>query len=234
STKPDIWRSGLLELSQGVEEAWHLVVEDVTKPAFLQHPWKGWDNETAHFRVKTSRGKTVLDPKATCPDELDVLVTAKNHDVKMTRMSSEDPEAWLYALLLLQTTSGFLGQGNYGIVRMNGGLASRSVVSWTRDLLPASRFADEVKALLNLRESICRDARYAQRGIVLTWLTPWNRDGHQFHLTQLEPWFIEATRPIRLLAQADGTLVALGATSKARQIGPKTVDNGDIGDPWTP
>src|SRR5690606_21628847 len=81
-TKPDIWRSGLLELSQGVEEAWHLVVEDVTKPAFLQHPWKGWDNETAHFRVKTSRGKTVLDPKATCPDELDVLVTAKNHDVK--------------------------------------------------------------------------------------------------------------------------------------------------------
>lgn len=228
------WRDGLLDLADGVAEAWHLVVEDVTKPAFMQHPWTSWDKEAADYGVKSSRGKIVFDAKAGSPDELDVLVTSKNHDVKMARMEAQAPEAWLYALLLLQTTSGFLGQGNYGIVRMNGGFASRCVVAWTRNLMPASRFIDDVNALRELRMTVCREARYAQRGIALTWLTPWNREGHHLQLAQLEPWFVEAARPIRLRLHANGSLIALGATSKARQIGPKTVENGDVGDPWTP
>jgi len=230
----DYWRNGLLDLADGVGEAWHLVVEDVTKPAFLQHPWIGWDQEAADYGVRTSRGKTVFDAKAIRPDELDVLVTAKNHDVKMARIGAQSPEAWLYALLLLQTTSGFLGQGNYGIVRMNGGFASRSVMAWARSPEPASRFVDEVNALRHLRSSVCRDFHYVQRGIVLTWLAPWYRDDHHVDLCQLEPWFVEAARPIRLYAQADGSVFALGATSEARQIGPKTIDSGDVGDPWTP
>lgn len=230
----DYWRDGLLDLANGVPEAWHLVVEDVTKPAFLQHPWTSWDKEAADYGVKSSRGKIIFNTKASSPDELDVLVTSKNHDVKMARMEAQAPEAWLYALLLLQTTSGFLGLGNYGIVRMNGGFASRCVAAWAQNLMPASRFIDDVNALRELRMSVGRDARYAQRGVVLSWLTPWNREGHHLQLRQLEPWFIEAARPIRLRAHSDGSLFALGATSKARQIGPKTVENGDVGDPWTP
>src|SRR5690606_18182620 len=114
----DYWREGLLDLAEGISSAWHLFVEDVTQPAFLQHPWRSWEADASDFRVKTSRGKTVLDPKARRPDELDVLVTSRNHDVKMARVVADDEQAWIHALLLLQTTSGFLGQGNYGIVRM--------------------------------------------------------------------------------------------------------------------
>lgn len=233
-TNPAYWRDGLLDLAEGHATAWQLVVEDVTKPAFLQHPWKSWGDEAADYGVKTVRGKTTYEPKATTPDELDVLVTSKNHDVKIARIGPETTEAWLYALLLLQTTSGFLGQGNYGIVRMNGGFASRSVVAWARSLHPSHRFIEEASALQNVRDSVCQEFKYSQRGITLTWLARWDRSAHQHQLQQLEPWFVEAARPVRLRMGHDGTVVVLGATSKARQIGPKTVENGDVGDPWTP
>lgn len=50
--------------------------------------------------MKPSRGQTVFDPKARSPDELDVLVTAKNHDVKMARVGTDTVEAWLFALVV--------------------------------------------------------------------------------------------------------------------------------------
>lgn len=228
------WRDGLLDLAEGQSTAWELVVDDVTKPAFLQHPWKSWEAEAADYGVKTVRGRTEYDAKARTPDELDVLITSKNHDVKMARIGPEAAESWIYALLLLQTTSGFLGQGNYGIVRMNGGFASRAIVAWTQSLHPSKRFIADVAAVHRLRDSVCRQYRYRPRGTVLTWLTRWDRNQHQHMLQDLEPWFIEAARPVRLTAQADGSIIALGATSKARQIGPKTAENGDVGDPWTP
>ena len=233
-TEAAYWRDGLLDLANGMETAWHLVVEDVTKPAFLQHPWMSWETEAANYGVKTTRGKIVFDPKATTPDELDVLVTSKNHDVKMARMGPEALEAWLFALILLQTTSGYQGAGNYGIVRMNSGTGSRSIVSWTPSTHPAHRFREEVQTLKAMRAAVVHTYQYAHRGIVLTWLTPWNRNGHQHLLQDLEPWFIEAARPVRLLVTALGKVIALGATSEARQIGPKTLENGDVGDPWTP
>lgn len=230
---PNYWREGLLDLAHGIETAWHLLVEDVTQPAFMQHPWKSWDAEAGDYGVKKARKQTVFDAKATTPDELDVLVTSKNHDVKIARIGADAIEAWLYALLLLQGTSGFLGQGNYGVVRMNGGFASRPIVSWTVSRHPSGRFYDEVRRICQLRDETIRIYGYANRGAVLTWLTSWNRSTHQFQLKELEPWFIEAPRPVRLIATQQG-IIALGATSKARQIGPKTLENGDVGDPWIP
>lgn len=218
---PRYWRDGLLDLADGMATAWHLVVDDVTKPAFLQHPlMPGHEKD--------------FKPKATAPDELDVLVTSKNHDVKMARIGADASEAWVYALVLLQTTSGFLGQGNYGIVRMNGGFASRPVVAWAHSLHSSHRFIAEVMVLQGQRGATCDSFEYQPRGIVLTWLTRWDRSKHQHLLTQLEPWFIEAARPVRLHAGPGGAMFALGATSKARQIGPKMVENGDVGDLWTP
>lgn len=233
-TDPGYWRAGLLDLADGRESAWHLVVEDMTQPAFLQHPWTNGDAEAADYGVKIVRGQTAYDAKARTPDELDVLVTSKNHDVKMARAGATTAEAWLFALLLLQTTSGFLGQGNYGIVRMNGGFASRCVASWTSAMHPSIRFIDETAAVHGLRSRACREMGYAGRGVVLTWLTGWDRQGHQWSISQVEPWFIEAARPIRLREAASGGWLALGATSKARQIGPKSLESGDVGDPWTP
>lgn len=233
-TDPAYWRNGLLDLADGNETAWQLVVEDVTKPAFMQHPWKSWEAEAKNFGVTIKGSRTIFEPKASSPDELDVLVTAKNHDLKKSRVGPAVADAWLYALVLLQTTSGFLGQGNYGIVRMNGGFASRPVVSWTRSLHPSVRFRDEVNVLKELRDYVCESFHYQQRGVVLTWLASWNRDGHQYPLTSLEPWFIEAARPIRLLAVSEGSLLALGTTSKTNQIGPAMAYRGNVGDPWIP
>lgn len=63
----DYWRDGLLDLANGVPEAWHLVVEDVTKPAFLQHPWTSWDKEAADYGVKSSEAGSFSTPKRAVP-----------------------------------------------------------------------------------------------------------------------------------------------------------------------
>lgn len=224
-TDPAYWREGLLDLAEGIPEAWQLVVEDVTKPAFLQHPWKSWEEEAEDYGVKTSRGKTVFDAKATRPDELDVLITARNHDVKITRIDPHSVEAWLYALLLCQTCNGYNGAGNYGSVRMNGGYGSRCVVSWAHSTRVAGRFINEVGRVKKLRNTVRSLFNYQERGVVLTWLRTWDRSSHQCQLSELEPWFIEAVRPIRLCALNGGQIIALSATSKARQIGPKSIDS---------
>jgi len=231
---PGYWRDGLLDLADGRASAWSLLVEDVTLPAFLQHPWSSWEAEAQDYGARRRSGGWIWQPKARTPDELDVLLTSKNHDIKMSRVGPDAIEAWLYALLVYQTTSGYLGQGNYGIIRMNGGHGSRPIVSWCTSLHPARRFQEELAVLTRMREGVMAAYGYRSRGVVLTWLAPWNRSSHQYMLQELEPWFIEAARPVRLRQESDGALAALGATSKARQIGPKDPGNGDVGDPWIP
>jgi len=219
---PRYWRDGLLELAAGKACAWHLVVEDLAQPAFLQHPLSGQAEFDRDFR-----------PKAVAPDELDVLVTAKDHDVKLARAARESLQAWLYALLTYQTISGYLGAGNFGTLRMNGGFASRPVVTLVGDPHPSRRFAEEVQRLGVIRPEVVAKCGYRFQGVVLTWLEPWNRSDHQFGVAELEPWFVEAVRPVRLVQAGEGN-VAYGAVSKARQIGPKSLDGGDVGDPWIP
>lgn len=228
------WRDGLLNLAEGARSAWLLIEDDVTKPAFLQHPWTSWEAEAEDFGARKTKEAWRLHPKARTPDELDVLITAKNHDVKASRISAVEVEAWLYALLIYQTTSGFLGAGNYGIVRMNGGFASRPFVSWVSSPHPSRRFLEELCVVQNIRDEVIRRHGYRQRGVTLSWLYRWDRSGHQFALRDLEPWFIETCRPVRLRMAPDGSMIALGATSGARQIGPKSLDGGDVGDPWIP
>ena len=68
-------------------EPWSLIVEDAAKPALLQPPVPGADL-TAFKRIET-------------PDALDMLITAKNHDLKAERMRAAAPEDWLFSLLSL-------------------------------------------------------------------------------------------------------------------------------------
>ncbi|HEX7021842.1 MAG TPA: hypothetical protein VF171_03225, partial [Trueperaceae bacterium] len=125
------------------------------------------------------------------------------------------------------------GKKTYGITRMNSGSASRPIVAWVRHLHPYGRFVDEVAALRKLRDKIVKAHCFQARGVVLTWLSPWDRSQHQYVLSDLEPWFIEAARPLRLVS-ASGALMALRASSDKRQIGPAEPFNGDVGDPWIP
>jgi len=220
---PAFWRTGLLELAKGCANAWELLVEDVTKSAFLQHPLADSEDLKRHFK-----------PKALTPDELDILVTAKNHDLKRMRARADDPEAWIFALLCCQTTSGYFGKGNYGVVRMNSGNGSRPVVAMVQEVMPSARFREEINAVSQMRrKALGGKFGFRLNGVVLTWLTSWARDGHQHMIQDLDPWFVEAARPLRLVPIFDG-IVALGSTTAARQIGPKTLENGDVGDPWTP
>jgi CRISPR system Cascade subunit CasA len=223
-TDPEFWRTALLDLADHCASVWHLVGEDVSQPALLQHPLAGGAEELASkFR-----------PRACRPDELDVLVTARNHDVKMARATPAAVDAWLHALLTYQTISGYPGSGNYGSIRMNGGFGSRAIVAVTERLTPSGRFCAELEVVLAMREETVRAFGYRERGVVLTWLKPWDRTDHQFQLADLEPWFIEAVRPVRLCYDDDRRIFALSTRSDTRQVGPEAVSNGVVGDPWIP
>ena len=86
------------------DEPWHLVSEH-DQPAILQAPVP--DGELTPFKNRVE-----------CPDALDMLVTAKNHDLKAARMGSVQPDDWFFALLTLQTMSAYSGATLYNVSRM--------------------------------------------------------------------------------------------------------------------
>ena len=217
------WEQRLLDLSGGSHEAWTLVVSDLQKPAFFQPP------------VPEGRLED-WDPVDT-PDDMDVIMNQKNHDMKQTRMRKAAPEHWAYALVNLQTTEGFGGRENYGIVRMNSGYGSRSFVGVTPSLLPGTRFVRDVNLLVEERPNILEE--YASLGfkgvggVVLLWLVPW--DGvAQLSLSECDPYFVEVCRRVRLSVGDGGAIKAYRRKSdKKRIFTPETV-RGDVGDPWMP
>ncbi len=216
------WRDGLLQLAgSAADAAWTLVVEDPKSPAFMQPPV-----------IQTGEFST-YKPKAATPDELDVLQTAKNHDLKRARMGASSLEAWTYALVSRQTMGGFLGQGNYGIVRMNGGYGSRICVESVTSEQSSLRWQQDVARLLALKPDLLPPYRpYREDGHVLLWLIPW--DGITgLGLDALHPFFIEVCRRVRLIERA-GTLTALGKPSKAARLTVPEETKGNLGDPWTP
>src|SRR5690606_28027650 len=125
-------------------------------------------------------------------------ITAKNHDVKIDRIDRPTVEHWIFALITLQTMQGFLGAGNYGIARMNGGFSSRPCVTYASGLSEAERFRRDVRILLEQRDALIEDYGFAQRGeLGLIWCKPW--DGTtSLAFDELDPFFIEICRRIRL------------------------------------
>lgn len=213
------WKDALLSLSGGDRAAWALVAEDLWRPAFMQPPVPEGSLHRAGYRddVRT-------------PDQIDVLITSKNHDVKAQRIGSPCPEHWLYALVTLQTTGGFLGAGNYGIARMNGGYGSRPFVGLTPELLPGVHFRRDVEVLLDIRPSLAE--HYDLGGHALLWLLPW--DGKKQSALEpkvCDPYFIEVCRRVRLLDK-EGTIRCLRANTAAPRMVPP--EGGVTGDPWAP
>lgn len=219
-----VWHDRLLELTKGDEDAWCLVVDDVQKPAFMQSPIPEGSLEAGAYKtaVKT-------------PDDLDILITAKNHDVKTRRMLFPEAEHWIHALITLQTLQGFLGRGNYGIARMNGGFASRSFASFAPGRSWGTRFARDVLVLMERRHDLLADgqrAGYVDKGPSLLWLEPW--DGKKESMLPLwknDPFFIEICRRIRFTYQSD-TLVCLRANTQAARIDAPSELKGITKAPW--
>lgn len=224
----ETWSSLLRSLTAGYpqDEPWRLVPPNRDMPGFLQPPDPGglrWE------RMDT-------------PEGLDILVTARNHDVKSAVAVEAKPEDWIFALVTMQTMSGHGGRNNYGIVRMNGGASSRALVGlapgspgelcvdpsawWTRDVL---RLLEERRLHGSLGPGI-------EGGPVLLWLLDWP-EMEQLRLEQMDPWFIEVCRRVRLDAAGSGRLHAYRSTSRKARIDPHLGGrrtNGVVGDPWMP
>lgn len=218
----DEWRELLLSLSGDEESAWALVEHDVSRPAFLQSPVPEGSLDEAGYKSDIPT-----------PDGLDMLVTSKNHDVKRHRIRRPDVEHWLYALVTLQTLEGFLGRGNYGIVRMNGGFAARPFVEFTPGLSWSERFREDVDRLLTNRKDIADQFEFDESGHALLWMEPW--DGAKssgYSLDELDPYFLEICRRIRF--RYDDALECWRCNTKGARVYTSKSFAGITGDPWTP
>lgn len=200
---------------------WYLVVEDRSKPAFLQPPDPGG--------LKWNKVPLPEECKVATPDALDMLITSRNHDLKREIAHEAAPQDWIFALVSLQTMEGFGGAGNYGVARMNGGSSSRAMVALApatgsgRVIDPSAWWQRDVKHLLSRRDGLS--------GQALLWCRPWP-EGQQLDLPRLDPLFIEVCRRVRL-AEGDGALHAERTTSKAARIAAKEA-KGMTQDPWAP
>jgi CRISPR system Cascade subunit CasA len=226
----DGWRDLLRKLTPDFADdaPWRLVVEDWTKPAFLQPP--------VPKSVK-------LENAVPTPDALDLLITSKNHDLKQAVAQAAAPEDWIFALVSLQTGEGYGGAGNQGVARMNGGSSSRPMVTLAplpvggkaMTPRPGAWFLRDVRTLLETREAELK--RYAPLaypetgGLGLTWLAPWPEEA-QLPLRELDIWFIEICRRVRLSGRGE-RVCAVKGTSKATRIDAKAF-KGALGDPFAP
>ncbi len=217
------WRSVIRRLTPEFDgdEPWQLVVNDPAKPAFMQCP-AGDTLSQYRRRVAT-------------PDDLDLLVTSKNHDVKQDVARANAPDDWVFALIDLQTMAGFLGAGNYGIARMNGGFSARPCLG----LAPAgggfgAHLLHDIQQMLEDRPQLLNrlpDYYRPENGTALLWTVPWDGET-SLDLGDLDPYFIEICRRVRLRVE-NRRIVAKTAGSKTSRVAAKAA-RGNVGDFWTP
>ena len=217
------WRTLLRDLTPDFDddEPWRLVVDDPAKPAFMQCPA---GNALNQYRRQVST-----------PDDLDLLVTSKNHDVKQAVARASAPEDWVFALIDLQTMAGFLGAGNYGIARMNGGFSTRPCLGLAPSTggFGAHVFHDLMRMLEDRPQLLERLSDYyrPEGGTALLWTVPWDGTAST-DLGDLDPYFIEICRRVRLCIE-DRKMVARTAGSKKSRVAAKAA-HGNVGDFWTP
>lgn len=217
------WSQVLRNLTPGFsdDEPWRLVVADPDQPAFMQCPARG--------------GLGDYKTEITSPDDLeDVPISSKNHEVKHTAALECGPDDWIFALVDLQTTAGYLGAGKYGISRMNGGFSTRSFLGLAREGAgPGSQLFDDMERMLTWRTKILENHDHYRKsdGSSLLWIEPW--DGRtSLGLDKLDPYFVEICRRVRIQQKQD-RLAARTAPSKAARVAAKHA-NGNLGDFWTP
>ena len=219
---PSSWAAALRALTadHADDAPWRLVVDHDAQPAFLQPP--------APPGLKWSTVHT--------PDELDLLITSRNHDLKQKVAHQAAAEDWVFALVSLQTSEGYGGKGNQGIARMNGGSSSRPLLGLApagdkeTAIDPAAWWIHDVLRLLEHRAAGSDSPIGTPEGPALLWCLGWP-EGQQLDLRTLDPWFIEVCRRIRL--HRSDVILARRSTSTATRIDAKQF-KGVVGDPWAP
>lgn len=217
----DKWRALLLALTDGTEEPWCLAVEDLAQPAFMQPPVPEMSLLT--FKVKD---------RVASPSDLDILVTAKDHDVKAQRIRYPLADHWLFALVALQTFQGYSGARNYGVARMNSGFGNRPVVGFAPSSRQGPRFRRDLSALLGARDTLVDQYGYRRGGgAALLWCRPWDGAG-TLSLTDCDPFFIEICRRVRAVRVGNQLVMCKRSSAAARMSAKDAL--GDTGDAWTP
>lgn len=214
------WRQALLALTPDDSDgAGWCLVSPPKRPAIFQAPVPGGSLEAWNSRIHAA-------------DELDMLVTSKNHDLKIARARRAEPDDWLFALVSLQTQEGFQGRGKYGISRMADSYASRPGVGVAASGNWGERWVSDIRSLLAKRVAIAETNDLAvEGGHALLWLLPWTGND-SMAMRSLDPFYIEVCRRVRLERASSG-LVARGTGSTAARVASKD-RNGVTGDAWTP
>lgn len=222
-----VWRELLRKLTADWpdDEPWRLVVEDVTKPAFMQPPVPVGSGDPHRTSIGTA-------------DDLDVLETARNHGLKQSIGSDAIPAIWIAAIVLLQTCASYSKAGPqfyYGTVRRYGQYATRPSVSLVPSDSLGAHWRRDVAVLLQHREWFFdRVEDFAGRkGAALLWCLPWNGE-RSLGLDELDPWFIEVCRRVRLYRDQTGKITAKSVGSSVPRIIVAKERRGNLGDPWTP
>lgn len=189
------------------DEPWKLVQPDTSLPAFFQPPT---NVPAGEFR------------ELSAPDDIDLPIHSRQFEPRAATDVPCAPDQWIYTLIALQTHGGFLGRGNHGIARMNGGPGSRPHFSLT----PAPDLGAQIKRDIDVLANMPHKDPNAP---ALTWTIPWNgTESETLRPDELHPLTIEICRLLRLKKSA-GAISALKATTEAHRTGP-----GYIYDPWAP
>ena len=209
------------------DEPWQLIVEDITKPAFMQPPASAPD--------KLAEFKSAVET----PDELDMLVTSKNHDLKAAVAARAKADDWIFALISLQTMGGYSAAGSkaryYNISRMDGVSASRLAYSLTPSAELGRHVRRDIEALLEFREQLLEEEypEYSRDGgIQLVWTKCWDGD-KSLLISELDIFYIEICRRIRLHFETNGNIYGKRVGSQVARIDAKA-SRGNTGDPWAP
>ena len=208
------------------DEPWCLVTPP-TAPALLQAPIPEAESPLYEKNFKN----LVL-----APDALDMLATAKNHDLKSARMRKASPDDWLFALVSLQTQEGVMGRGNYGIARMNSGFGNRTYVSLSPAGTTVGALFRHDLAVLQAAGNELHDAAAAiglatEEATALLWTVPWD-GADSLPLSRLHPLFVEICRRVRL-ERHEGPVRARTGNSRTARVDAKHLA-GNLADPWTP
>ncbi len=218
------WRRVIRALTEDEfpdDEPWRLLVEDITKPAFMQPAAGTWENY-----------KKEKEDQFFSPDSLDMLDTAKNHDLKKSVAIRYELQDWVFALITMQTINGQVGRGNYPIARMNSGDGSRTAFSVTPSLRFGVHVHRDIMVLLNRSSEVEGILQYRWDGISLLWTKQWDGQRELIPIPRLHPLFIEICRRRRLRIDFNGNIYGMKAASKGRLISAATF-RGVVGDPWT-
>ena len=210
------WRDLLIGLTPDWPdgEAWDLVVDDWRKPALLQPP------------LVAPANRDDYKSRLTTPDALDMLVTAKNHDVKQERMVAARDEDWLFALVTLQTSAAYGGAKTYGASRMNGKTGSRLSVRVVPEGGAGRAFRRDAALLFK------QYAPEAPEGIGLVWTRAWDGKVPLGFGELNPPLYIDTARRVRVVRSENALHACYATAEKARVAAEEQC--GKTSDPWAP